>query len=283
MTEITLSRIGELLRSVLELLWNKPEGLPARDIIAILPEITQLSEYEKGYSPPNNIPRYERIARLATLPLFRAGWLVKNDKGRWIITDKGRIACRKFPNAGELYQEASRIYEQDRHNAPAAWMALEEAQENAWEQIHKYLKTKKRIEFQAIVVELLKAMGYHVVWIAPPEKDRGHVDIVAHVDPLGAKGGRILVQLSHKDQAVNLESLNSFMTVLGDADYGLLISTGGFTSDVKVKLESDAYQKMTLLDLEAFFDLWVDYYDQLSLEARNSLPLKPVQFLYGPD
>ena len=283
MTEITLSRIGELLRSVLELLWNKPDGLPAREIIAILPEITQLSEYEKGYAPPSNIPRYERIARLATLPLVRAGWLVKNDKGRWIITEKGRIACRKFPNASELYQEASKIYEQDRQHAPAAWMALEEAQENAWDQINKFLKSKNRREFQEIVVELLKAMGYHIVWIAPLEKERGHVDIIAHVDPLGAKGGRILVQVSHKEQMISLEHLNSFVAVLGDNDFGLLISSGGYANDVKDKIETDAYHKMTLLDLEAFFDLWVTYYDQLSPEARNSLPLKPVQFLHGLD
>ena len=40
MPEITLSRIGTLLRGVLELLWNKPEGLPANEILAFLPELT---------------------------------------------------------------------------------------------------------------------------------------------------------------------------------------------------------------------------------------------------
>ena len=67
MADVTLNRIGELLRSVLELLWNKPEGMPAREILAFLPEITQLTEYEKGYAPPTNTPRYERIVRLATI------------------------------------------------------------------------------------------------------------------------------------------------------------------------------------------------------------------------
>ena len=52
MADITLNRIGELLRSVLELLWNKPEGMPAREILAFLPEITQLTDYERGYAPP---------------------------------------------------------------------------------------------------------------------------------------------------------------------------------------------------------------------------------------
>ncbi len=283
MTEITLSRISELLRSVLELLWNKPEGLSAREIIAIIPQITQLTEYERGYSPPNNIPRYERIVRLATVPLARAGWLVKNNKGRWFITEEGRNACRRYPNAQELYQEAGRIIEAKGQNPSAAMLAAEEAQEKAWEQIQKFIKEKKRGELQKLVAELLKSMGYHVNWIAPPEKDRGQVDIVAHVDPLGAKGGRILVQVKHPGPVVTIEGLQAFLNVMGDNDFGILVSTEGFTGEAKDQIDNDALQKMTLLDLEGFFDLWVMYYEDLSQEARNRLPLKPVHFLHGMD
>src|SRR5574339_1179012 len=114
MADITLNRIGELLRSVLELLWNKPGGLPAREIIAFLPEITPLTEYEKGYTPPSNVPRYEKYVRLATIPLVKAGWLVKSDKGRWYITGEGRAACRRYTNAAELYREALRLFEEER-------------------------------------------------------------------------------------------------------------------------------------------------------------------------
>ena len=41
MADVTLGRIGELLRCVLELLWNKPEGMPAKELIASLPEVAQ--------------------------------------------------------------------------------------------------------------------------------------------------------------------------------------------------------------------------------------------------
>ena len=58
MAEVAVNRIGLLLRSMFELLWSKSEGLPAAEIIAILPEITQLTESELGYVPPSRIPRY---------------------------------------------------------------------------------------------------------------------------------------------------------------------------------------------------------------------------------
>lgn len=280
MAEITLSRIGELLRSVFELLWTRPEGMPAKDILAFLPEITQLSEYERASSPSTNTPRYERIVRLATIPLVKAGWLLKNDKGRWYITEEGRQACRRYPNAQELYKESLRLLEEGKQSLPLYTMAIEEAEEKAWEQIRRYLQETKRIEFQTLVVDLLKAMGYHIAWIAPPEKNHGQIDIVAQVDPIGVKRPRILVEVKHKGQAITLEGLNTFLSVLNENDYGLYISTGGFTSEVLQEIEDDAFNKTTLLDLEGFFDLWLKYYDSLSQDARTRFPLKAIYFLY---
>jgi restriction system protein len=281
MADITLSRIGELLRSVFELLWTKPEGMPAKDILAFLPEITQLTDYERASSPPSNVPRYERIIRLATIPLAKAGWLVKNDKGRWYITDEGRQACRRYPNAQELYKEALRLFDESRQSAPLYTMAAEEAEEKAWDQIQRYLHESRRMEFQSLIADLLRAMGYHVAWIAPPEKDHGQVDMIAYVDPLGAKGPRILVQVKHKGQAVTVEGLRAFLSILNPSDYGLFVSTGGFTGDVMDEIRTDTLQRTTLLDLESFFDLWVKYYDDLTQDARNRFPLKAIYFLYG--
>ena len=124
-------------------------------------------------------------------------------------------------------------------------------------------------------------MGYHVGWIAPPEKDHGQIDIVAYTDPIGVKGPRILVQVKHKGQAVTMEGLRAFLSVLGANDYGLLMSSGGFTNDVTDEIRTDAFQRTTLLDLENFFDLWVKYYDHLGQEAQNRFPLKKLYFLYG--
>jgi restriction system protein len=279
MAQITLHRVGELLRFVFELLWDKPDGLPAKDILVLIPELTQLTEYELGFSSLSNTPRYERIVRLATVPLVRVGWLEKTNKGRWHITEEGRQACKKFTNAQELYKEALRLYEEHRQITPDIVINVETAEEKAWEQIQKYLQEKNPPEFQSMIAALLRAMGYYVAWVAPAEKKRGHIDIVAHVDPIGAKGPRILVQVKHKGQVLTIEGLKTFLSVLGQNDFGLLVSTGGFTGDAKEELRTEAFQKVTALDLETFFDLWISHYDKLSQDARNLIPLKLIYFL----
>ena len=132
-----------------------------------------------------------------------------------------------------------------------------------------------------MIADLLEAMGYFVVWIAPPEKDHGQIDMVAYADPLGVKGSRILIQVKHKGQALTLEGLKSFLSVLSTNDYGVLISSGGFTYEVAEEIRNEALQRTTLLDLENFFDLWVKYYEELSQEAKNRFPLKKIYFLHG--
>jgi restriction system protein len=283
MADVTLNRIGELLRSVLELLWTKPDGMPAREVLAFIPEVTTLTEHERGFAPGTSVPRYERIVRLATMPLVKAGWLVKTTKGRWIITDEGRQAARRYGNARELYAEALRIYEESRQKRPSYAMVVEEAEEKSWEQIHKYLLDARRNEFRLLVGDLLRAMGYHVAWVAPPEKEHGQIDLVANADPLGTRGPRILVQVKHKGQPITMEGVRAFQTLLGASDYGLFISSGGFTREVLQEVRADPAQRTTLLDLESFFDLWIDHYDKLNDEAKQRFPLKKIYFLYGVD
>ena len=281
MAEIALDRVGELLRNVLELLWNRPEGMQAKEIIAILPEMTELSEFERGYSPLTHAPRYERIIRLATIPLVRAGWLVKNNRGHWCLTEAGRQACRGFRGANEFYTEALRRFDGVRGGFPSVALAIQHAEESAWQQIQEHLRSARASELLRLVADLLTALGYHVGWVAPAEKTRGQIDMVAYVDPIGANGRRALVQVQHSSEALSLDGVNSFRASLRPNDYGLLVSSGGFTPDVKAQVGSAALETTTLWDLEALVDAWIRHYRQLSPEAQRRLPLKAIHFLDG--
>jgi len=85
--------------------------------------------------------------------------------------------------------------------------------------------------------------------------------------PLGATNPRIKVQVKRRiDSAVNVEGLRAFMSVLGDDDVGIFVSAGGFTRDSEDEARMQERRKITLIDLEKFFDLWVKYYGQLPIK-----------------
>lgn len=278
MTDLAPQRIGEFLRVVFARLWQEPSGLPAGEVLAHVHEAIRLSDYESGCAPSTNIPRYEKLIRLATIPLVRAGWMVKS-KGRWYLTEEGRRACKSFANPDDFYKEALRLFENWRQSRSSLSLATEDAEEMAWEQVRRYLLGMRPYEFQDLVGDLLLAMGYHIAWIAPPGKDRGYVNFVVYPDSLGVGRPRIKIHVLHNGQPAMLEGFKSFASILGVEDAGMYISTGGFSSSVIEEAQQRTDSRIVLVDLENFFDLWVEYYDKLTLEARQRLPLKPIYFL----
>jgi restriction system protein len=293
--QITRKRTGQLLRKLFAILMAHPEGMPARQALDELEAGEVLTDYERG-NFPSGARRFPTIVRFYTVNCVKAGWLLKN-KGRWSITDEGRAAYNTFRDPEEFSREVSRLYnlsqqssipedateavienEIEASDGAAASINFEQAEEQAWMEIEQYLRAMNPYDFQELVAALLRAMGYHVSWIAPPGKDGG-IDILAWSDPLGTRPPRIKVQVKRQVASVNVDGLRSFMALLGDDDVGLFVVLGGFTKDAQDEARTQEKRKVTLIDLEQLFDLWVEYYRKLDDEARRRLPLRPIHFL----
>ncbi|MDR7555225.1 MAG: restriction endonuclease [Armatimonadota bacterium] len=290
MAEMTAKRRGELVRGVLSILAAAPDGLPAKEVLQRLQTIVPPTPFEESDYPNRpGVRRYEKIVRFSTIKAVKAGWLTK-EKGRWSITDQGREAFKRYQDPQELAREADKLYKQwklsvpsgsvdeEIETEPTATVTIEEAEEMAWREIEDYLMNISPYDFQTLVSSLLKGMGYHVAWTAPPGPDGG-TDLIAFSDPLGTRPPRVRVQVKRRQDKVSVEGLRAFMAVLGNEDIGLFISTGGFTKEAEQEARSHPARRITLLDLEKLFDLWVTYYKDIPEEGRRLLPLKPIYYL----
>jgi restriction system protein len=293
MGDTSRRRTGEILKTLFEILMLHPEGLPARDALDQLRERIQLTDWEKGnFESGGN--RFDQIVRFSTVDCVKAGWLLKT-KGRWSVTEEGRAAYGAHPDPEAFYKRAVKLYGEWKSSQPegeplgeeepgeeasgkAASVTFEQAEEQAWQEIDQYLRGMNPYDFQDLIASLLRAMGYHVSWVAPPGKDGG-IDVVAWADPLGTRPPRIKVQVKRQAQSVAVDGLRSFMALLGEDDVGLFVSTGGFTKDAEVEARTQEKRKVTLVNLERLFDLWVEHYDRLDDAARRRLPLRPIHFL----
>lgn len=291
MPEVTRRRTGEFLRTLFEILTKYPDGLQARDALSQLEPRVKLSDYEAG-SYESGGRRFEKIVRFATVDCVKAGWLVKQ-KGRWLVTDEGRAALAKYTDPEAFYREAARLYhvwrrsqpedpeaqdEPAREAAKEVSITFEQAEEQAWTEVQSHLKSMPPYEFQELVASLLRAMGYYVSWVAPPGRDGG-IDILAWSDPLGTRPPRIKVQVKRYSDNIRVDGLRSFMALLGDEDVGLFVTTSGFTKDAQDEARTQEKRKVTLVDLERLFDLWVEHYAKLDEPSRRRLPLQPIWFL----
>jgi len=292
MAQATKERLGLHLRNLFAVLREHPDGLQAQDAVKKTAAKTTLTSHELGeYTSGGR--RFDKALRFATVGAVKAGWMTKA-KGRWRITEAGVTAYEQFTDPVSFHDEISRLYKawksaQDSPDRPDVepdddgdvTVTYEEAEERAWSEIREYLLNMNPYDFQKLAGCLLEAMGYHVVWDAPPGKDGG-IDLIAFNDPLGTRPPRIKVQVKRRQDAIRSEEMRSFMAVLGDQDVGIFLSAGGFTRDAEQEARLQDRRTLTLLGLEQFFDLYVEHYDSLTEDARRLLPLKPIWFL-APD
>jgi restriction system protein len=145
-------------------------------------------------------------------------------------------------------------------------------------QIEDYLGKLNPFDFQRLVSELLKAMGYFVTWVAPPGQDGG-VDIIANTDPLGTTAPRIKVQVKRRADKTDVDTLKAFLSSLGDQDVGLFVCLSGFTKAAENTARSQEKRRITLVDLDRLVSLWIEHYKKLDETARRLLPLKPIYYL----
>ena len=294
MAETTRLRMGQIIQAVFQVLVKYPEGLQVRTVISEVERILPLTDYEQSSYP--NHPggrRFDKIIRFSTIGAVKAGWLVKS-KGIWTLTEEGQGALTNYSDPLSLMQETVRRYYEWKKSARAAENStvdselieddspsatLEEAEESAWAEITEYLGQMPPYEFQELVAALLRAMGYHVPWVAPRGRDGG-VDVVAFTDPIGAVGPRIKVQVKrYSSGKIGVDGLRSFLAVLGAQDVGLFVSLGGFTGDAEMEARAQDNRRLMLIDMGQLMSMWIANYDKLTEIDKTRLPLRPVYFL----
>lgn len=290
MADIDNKRISEILRLVFDLLWFEPQGLYASEIFQYINSRFPLSEYEKGSYPfaPNH-SRAEVILRVGTIPLSRAGWLLKDKYGRWMITDSGREACRRYSNPEEFFRESISLFlewdqkEKERFRKLTSDPEGGYALETSWQQIHQYIDSLDLDAIHDLVSALLKALGCYIMGNGGNLKRSDElIDLVCFPDPLGIKQPRMLVHIANPRQVATIEGLSRFMSLLKPDDIGLFICFGGATTQLREFALTQTRDQIRLIDLDRFIEMWIENQDKIDREARALFPLKPVYFLSFP-
>lgn len=175
-------RRGELVRAVFQVLLDTPDSLPAQEVLKRVEGICPPTPFEQQEYPNKpGVRRYPKTVRFSTIGATKAGWLVKAN-GRWSVSPLGKDAYAKFSDPMAFADEAARLYrawkgaqppaadeeDEEGESEEVVSTTIEEAEESAWSGIREHVAKMPPYEFQNLVAGLLRAMNYHVAWIAPP-------------------------------------------------------------------------------------------------------------------
>lgn len=294
---------AKTLYATLKILKEAGGMLPGKQVIDKIREADDLTEWEKQVYEKTGYVRWESILHFYTIDAIKAGFLRKN-KGTWYLTEEGEKEIKHGP--AKLLDKASRLYrtwavnnkeeknnkskdteeepiELEENKSQTQKANLDLIEEQAITGIKEYIRSKNAYEFQDMVAALLRAMNYHTPFISPKGKDGG-LDIVAYKDPLGATSPRLKVQVKHRpDSSVPVDDIRSLTGLLNkDGDIGLFVTSGSFTSEAE-RSARESHRHIKLLDINSFIELWQEFYNKLTDDDKNMLPLHAIYFLGSND
>ena len=279
------------LYAVMKEMSRRGGSISVKELYPFVERNVALTDWEKEPAGKMQYIRWTNSFQFYSIDYQKAGFIVKQ-KGNWYLTPEGEAVLKKSPEevmniANAAYREWRRLNPKDdspeegptddsaeKDNA----MNLEMLESDAREGIKKHIASKNPYEYQKLVAALLRAMDYHTPFIAPKGKDGG-VDIIAYLDPLGAKTPRIKVQVKHKpDTAIGASDIRALLGVLRAGDIALFVTSGTFSPDAKTTGTSSR-EFIRLIDGDEFIDMWLEFYDKMTDEDKNMLPLKRIAFL----
>ena len=285
----TFQIAAKSMRAALSILKKNGGSMPSGQLMDQVGKEVDFSDWEKEPTSRGGI-RWQNVYHFSSVDYVLAGFLIKKN-GIWYLTPEGEKALSMSPE--EMHTVAQAAYHQwkkDRDlkakpdddeefsEAKETILNLEELEDRALTGIREYIRKKNAYEFQDLVASVLRAMNYHVPFVAPRGKDGG-VDILAYVDPLGAQTPRIKVQVKHyPDNPIGVKEIRSLVGILRDGDIGLFVTSGTVSPSAKQEA-STSKEYVKLIDGNEFIDLWREYYPKMTDEDKNRLPIKQIAFL----
>ncbi|ESU27075.1 hypothetical protein FLJC2902T_22530 [Flavobacterium limnosediminis JC2902] len=269
-----------------------------KDVVDKIRETVEFDEYESHRYEKTGYIRWESILHFYTIDCMKAGFLRKH-KGTWILTDEGEKAMKL--GAEKLMETASKLYREwdgkrkqetveediedfkEEDSGQVQKSIISQYEDEAFNGIRNYIISKNPYEFQDLVAELLRAMGYHISDVAQRGPDGG-IDIIAYTDPLGTRQPRIIVQVKHRpnDNVSSDEVQKLAGTLKRNSDVGIFVTSGSFSKPA-IKEARESREHIELIDFERLTSLWQEYYSKMNDEQKNLLPLHPIYFLGSND
>jgi len=268
-----------------------------KELLNAVASRVQFEPWELELYESTGRPKWRTIFLFYTVNCTKAKWLIKT-KGTWYLTPEGEEALNLGPE--KLVSLASKSYREWRSNEDKGELkssdidskdldaadeiiqqaTLEDLEAQAKDGIGKYLENVGPYKFQQMCGVLLKAMGLHIEYEAPPGPDGG-VDIIAYKDPLGFEKPRIKVQVKNYSEQtkVDVKPVRELKGLLNANEHvGVFITSGFFTKEAaNFARNSDIHIK--LIDRNDFIELWTKHYPGMEEEEKALMPLHSIYFL----
>lgn len=244
---------NQLHRVVLEIAAETAEPLSRRDVVELLRTRLSLTEDDMAEQSSSGVFRVADRTDWAMFDLRRAGYLYRPTRGRFLITPEGRAILQKHHleitdadlrplireghlDKGTAEEEASRQDEAEQTSdaTPDEQMelAFNQSRDKLVDDLLSRISNESYRDFEVLVLDLLKKMGYGEPEHTGRSRDGG-IDGIINQDALGLE--KVYVQAKRWSNQVGEPEIRNFSGSLDPhgATKGVFITTSTFSSTAR--------------------------------------------------
>lgn len=259
---------------VLKELGGSANSSEVKDLVVDKMEIPEDELEEKLKSGASRIKNQIAWARIY---LVKSGFLDDSSKrGIWSLTEKGLESNLTFDESYKIFKDVQATFTKKISSKPKTNTKEEKNEEDLIDNsmISEGEHTEKLLDilqnlppsgFERICQRLLRESGFKKVVVTGKTGDGGiDGEGILEVNPLISF--KVLFQSKRYRGTVGSSTVRDFRGAMqGRADKGIIITTGGFTSEAKKEAIRDGAPQIELVDGDSLVDLF----------EKNQLGLKP--------
>jgi restriction system protein len=227
---------------------------------------------------PDEYPNRRPVEWLGHCPRSDFSQSALNEIGSAVTLFKVKRHRDEFLTKADLLEAPEKEADGETADDETATISVSQQAEDTTEDfvICRIMASLSGHQFEELVAHVLECMGY-TARVTQKSGDGG-VDVIAHMDALGFQPPIVKVQCKRMTSQIGGPEVNQLLGTLGEGEYGLFVCLGSFSRQA-TELERNR-AKLRLVDGEAFVEMVLDNYPNLSPRYRSIIPLKNI---YVPD
>lgn len=241
-------------------------------------EQLRLSEEERNEQIPSGQSRFSNKVNWARFYLVKAGLIDSSTRGVWNLTEKGRTTQLNAEQALDLFNQIHKPFVKGRKKASSVKIVEDEI-ETPEDHRSVLLATLLEIPpdgFERLCQRLLRESGFEKVQITGKSGDGG-LDGIGILQVNAFVSFKVLFQCKRYSGSVNASQVRDFRgAMMGRADKGIILTTGGFTADARKEAVRDGVPPIELVDGEKLIDMFEQL--ELGLKPKRAYEIDPVFF-----
>lgn len=276
----------QYFQPVIDALQDLGSSAKPKEVYDWIADRHQISQKEMEETTKAGQSRYENKIGWARFYLAKAGMIDSEQRGVWVLTEKGRKASLSHDDAYRLFKEVRENFPRPVSRAGKAAAADDESddadtsapdeksylnQDEIQEELVTLLRSVTDKGFEELCARLLRHIGFANVNVTGKTGDRG-VDGEGYLLINRFVRTKVMFQCKRYAGTVQAKEVRDFRgAIQGRAERGIFLTTGTFTKGAREEAARENATAIELVDIDRLLELMIE--ESLGVSEAKALTI----------